>query len=191
MKEFITSDTHYFHKNIIQYSNRPFRDLNDMHFWLIDNWNYIVGKGDVVYHLGDFFFSTRPEEIDSILGQLNGKIRLIKGNHDSWLSKLDRLKNKKKIEWVRDYHEEKFCVNGISYPVVMMHYPMHRWNRSHHGSIQFHGHSHGGVDPDNQALRRFDVGVDAEDNKFTPVKLSDLILRLNERPLGLHNHGGD
>ena len=48
---------------------------------LINNWNSVVGKDDIVFHLGDFAFAPnwRWKEI---LGRLNGHIHLILGNHD-------------------------------------------------------------------------------------------------------------
>ena len=55
MKIYIISDTHFNHENIIKYCNRPFKDINEMNDAIIDNWNRIVKKDEIVYHLGDFF----------------------------------------------------------------------------------------------------------------------------------------
>lgn len=44
MKNYIISDTHFNHKNIINYCNRPFRDINEMNNTIIDNWNKSVKK---------------------------------------------------------------------------------------------------------------------------------------------------
>jgi calcineurin-like phosphoesterase family protein len=61
---------------------------------LVANWNNLVGKDDVVYHLGDFGFGP-PAKLLEARKQLNGKIILIKGNHDSkpnrWLLKSDEV----------------------------------------------------------------------------------------------------
>lgn len=82
MKEFIISDTHFNHKNIIGYCNRPFDNVFYMNETMIKNWNSVVSNDDVVWHLGDFGMGSQ-EEIKNIVSRLNGKIYLVKGNHDN------------------------------------------------------------------------------------------------------------
>jgi calcineurin-like phosphoesterase family protein len=76
-----TSDTHFFHENVIKYCSRPYQNIEEMNSKLIDNWNSCVKKNDIVWHLGDFSFGSK-DNIRKILPRLNGRIRLIKGNHD-------------------------------------------------------------------------------------------------------------
>lgn len=47
------SDTHFNHSHIIEYCNRPFNNVNKMNNTLIINWNSVVKKDDMVYHLED------------------------------------------------------------------------------------------------------------------------------------------
>ena len=81
MKIFVISDTHFNHKNIIKYANRPFKNIEEMNEEIIKRWNNKVGNGDVVIHLGDFGMGS-AKEITEIKNKLNGTIILLKGNHD-------------------------------------------------------------------------------------------------------------
>ena len=78
-KLFFTSDTHFFHKNIIKFCQRPFNDMDDMQEKLISNWNNTVPKDGIVFFLGDFAFGNSTEWI-KIIKQLNGYIYFILGN---------------------------------------------------------------------------------------------------------------
>ena len=62
-KVFFTSDTHFYHANIINFCKRPFANVETMNEALIENWNAVVGVDDIVFHLGDFFV---------LVAQLNG-----------------------------------------------------------------------------------------------------------------------
>lgn len=90
-----TSDTHFWHGNIIKYCNRPWHksvdaeglpvvdgaDVQQMNEDLIARWNAVVGKDDIVWHLGDFCFG-KKENVADVLSRLNGNVNLIMGNHD-------------------------------------------------------------------------------------------------------------
>jgi len=75
---FVTSDTHFGHANIIKYCNRPYKSAYHMDDCMVKDWNDTVGKNDWVIHLGDFSFQS-----DRYVNKLNGKIILVKGNHDN------------------------------------------------------------------------------------------------------------
>lgn len=81
VQHWLTSDTHFFHANIIKYCNRPFVDVDEMNAVLVERWNSIVGQNDIVHHLGDFCFG-KKENVLEILPKLNGKIDIVLGNHD-------------------------------------------------------------------------------------------------------------
>lgn len=80
-KIFFTSDLHFFHRNIMQFCQRPFNNLVEMNEALIDNWNNTVDNDSIVFDLGDFAFAGTGGW-KSLLGRLNGVHVLIKGNHD-------------------------------------------------------------------------------------------------------------
>ena len=81
MNTFFISDTHFYHKNIIQYAERPYKHVDHMNDDLIKKWNNTVGKRDKVFFLGDFAFANAGKA-RSILFALNGDITFIMGNHD-------------------------------------------------------------------------------------------------------------
>jgi calcineurin-like phosphoesterase family protein len=83
---FLSSDLHLDHKNIIKYCNRPFRDVHEMNYWLIKNWNKTVGKQDTVYFLGDLALTRgNKQRVIGFIHSLNGKKIFIRGNHDRFL----------------------------------------------------------------------------------------------------------
>lgn len=81
MKIWFTSDSHFCHKNIIKYCDRPFLDVEEMNSELIRRWNSVVAEDDIVYHLGDIYLGP-ADRAQSLFGALNGRIILIRGNHD-------------------------------------------------------------------------------------------------------------
>jgi len=85
MRMFATADMHMGHSNILIYSNRPFRNCDDMNRQFIDNWNMRVKPEDLVFHVGDFVFKSGPNcaKAEDWIKKLNGNIIFIKGNHDN------------------------------------------------------------------------------------------------------------
>lgn len=85
----VISDTHFQHANILKFKDEDgnafrgdrFKDVSHMDETMIENWNRVVGTGDTIYHLGDVFFGSK-EGFQKIWPRLNGKKRLILGNHD-------------------------------------------------------------------------------------------------------------
>lgn len=59
MTVWFTSDQHFGHKKILDYSDRPFRSLRHMHRVIIKNHNNLVSKDDTVIVVGDFCFSSK------------------------------------------------------------------------------------------------------------------------------------
>jgi len=61
LKTWFTADTHFGHSNIIKYTKRPFRTVDQMNEVLIRNWNSRIGKKDIVIFLGDFIFKQKEK----------------------------------------------------------------------------------------------------------------------------------
>lgn len=180
---FYSSDIHAFHYNIIKHCDRPFYDMDDMINTIVTNWNNTVCKDDDVYFLGDCYLNN-PKAAAYLFQKLNGKIYLIKGNHDK-----NRDINKyfgKRFEWIKDYHEMDYVHLDTHYHLVLMHFPLWSWNRQYHKSFHLHGHCHF-KDPlyneyDKTRLS-MDVGVDG--NNFTPISIVETIEKINAKKLNL------
>ena len=149
---------------------------------LINKWNEKINKNDIVYYLGDFCFINKLDLWIKLFNQLKGKIHLIRGNHDkeNFTNKLEKTIPKDKLIWVKDYHRQVFkeCHNNKDVEITMMHYAMRTWNRSHYGSIQCYGHSHGNLKEDINSLS-MDIGVDT--NNFYPYSLNEIIEKMNNK----------
>ena len=81
MKVFFTADCHFDHANIIKYSNRPFKTVENMNNEIVKRWNNVVSPDDLIYHVGDFAFKGQSNA-SKFEKQLNGNIVHIAGNHD-------------------------------------------------------------------------------------------------------------
>lgn len=162
MAVWFTSDHHFGHKRIIELANRPFASVEEMDAEMVRRWNTVVAKGDTVYHLGDFAFDDHA----NYLPHLNGQKRLILGNHDH----SNRVK--RAVGWATV--DGLLHINVDGQPLVLCHYAMRVWNRSHYGAIQLYGHSHGNLPGDAQSL---DVGVDCW--SFAPTSLAEIKERLS------------
>lgn len=139
-KVFFTSDLHFGHENVLRFDKRPFASVEEMDAELIRRWNAKVGKGDLVYVLGDMIWKSRKGEAEHLIRSLNGQIILIKGNHDRFLH---NAKAKAALAGVKDYDD--ICVtleNGTKRRCILSHFFIPMYNGHRHQAIHLHGHSH-------------------------------------------------
>lgn len=163
-RRFVISDTHFGHANILTFKRedgsplRDFATIQEHDETLIGNWNRTVGPEDVVYHLGDAVINRRYLKT---LGRLNGRKRLIRGNHDIFPTS----------EYL-PYFEEIYGVLVLpKMHLVMSHIPLHpdsvaRWK------LNVHGHLHAG----NVNDPRY-INVSCEQVNYTPADLDELLTR--------------
>lgn len=167
---FLTSDLHFYHERIISLCNRPFDSVEEMNEKLIENWNSVVGKNDIVFNLGDFCWGGTTKW-NSILERLNGHQYLILGNHDE-----KNLKDNSRQYFEHITYQMSIHIDG--WKLYMNHYPFlcfgGAWSPERFVAQAF-GHTHfypGSTGMDCKRLQylfpsQYDVGVD--NNNYTPI----------------------
>lgn len=178
MTIFLTSDTHFGHAGVLAMCDRPFNDVAAMDEGLVAIWNSVVGRRDIVWHLGDFSLGPKGTAA-RIFRRLNGSKHLVRGNHDG----SDVLG----CPWASVHDMACQRIEGVK--LVMSHYPMLSWpgsayNGGHHvqgqpatvHSIMCHGHVHGtrnNTRLPHQDPFRVDVGVDMQ--SMAPVAAEAIV----------------
>ena len=174
---YFISDTHFNHINVIEYCNRPFKDIHEMNNAIIDNWNEIVKDDDIVYHLGDFALG-KKEYINDIVSKLKGKIYLIRGNHDNWSAST----------------YEKLGFNILrnppirldEYKLILSHTPIPD-KLIPRGYINIHGHIHNKLLY--ECIEKYDsklysekkhINISCDVTEFKPISIEKLMTCLNE-----------
>lgn len=162
-KTWLIGDTHFNHSNIIEYTNRPFDDVEQMNDTIIENWNKQVKPSDVVIHLGDFAMGNKVEQ-KAVFDQLQGIIKLVMGNHD-------RLK-------VRDYYEMGFA-EVYRYPILLnkilmlSHEPIVMPKNNFFYNV--HGHIHV-----NDAPSKYHINLCVEKTNYQLVSLNSIMRQTKE-----------
>lgn len=170
MNTFIVSDTHFKHRRIIEYCNRPFHTVGEMNECLVHNWNSVVSPDDVVYHLGDVGFG----DLTEFQHRLNGTIHLIQGNHDS------------STTWNTfsfASRQQHLIIEHQGLRILLIHYPIHteefvRHQRPNHNNwdVCLFGHVHNrrqGWETDGSRWYR---NCSVEVHNYAPVLLSNLLV---------------
>lgn len=206
---FFTSDHHFGHGNIIKYSERlefasPYEaevlqsgdsrrirelkisraSIEQMTEGMIQRWNSVVPPSGLVYHLGDMFLTNSVEDAIDIRNRLNGRIRYIVGNHDKIAKKMRQCFDS--FDEIDEIKIEDSSAREGEQSIVLCHYAMRVWNKSHHGTWMLYGHSHGSLPDDPHALS-FDVGVDC--HNYTPLSYSrvkEIISKKTFKPIDHH-----
>jgi calcineurin-like phosphoesterase family protein len=174
-RTFFTSDIHFNHENIIKYCDRPWSNATEMNEGIVSNWNSVVKNGANVFIVGDLAMGgpSKAPLLASYLRRLNGNKFLIPGNHDTWV--LDDEKCLKEltvlpplVEIAVPDQSLKKGRGGKRQRIVLCHYAMKVWNRSHHGTWMLYGHSHHTMPPD-YTIKSFDVGLDGAGYDYKPL----------------------
>lgn len=169
----VTSDTHFGHKNILGFTDRntgqpvrPFDSVEEMNETMVENWNSVVKPGDKVYHLGDVFFGSK-DDFKSLWPKLNGSKRLIVGNHDDvkWLAQGGFFQ---KIQLWRIFSDWKLILTHV--PLREDSFRGSEYNSSEgNGFLNVHGHIHQNPSPEGPYKC-----VCVEQTNYTPVNIEEL-----------------
>lgn len=147
------SDTHFGHDSIRGHCRPQFASVGEMDDCMITNWRETVGRDDLVYHLGDFAWSTA--KAIEVRPKLTGTIRLVVGNHDD-IPGLVAANLFQRVNMWRIFEEYGFMAS---------HLPMRPQNFRYGVHANVHGHLHGnGRDLD---IFHRDVSVEVVD--YRPV----------------------
>jgi calcineurin-like phosphoesterase family protein len=183
-----TSDLHLGHKNVIGFSDRPFKTVEEHDKALAHNWAARVRPEDIVWVLGDISIEGTYKHALGILASLPGRKRLVSGNHDQvWVGKSD---------WFRYWDDYAAVFEVITpfarakigqQPVMLSHFPYNgdhtredrfdvfRLRHEHSGSSALiHGHTHHRLrwSQSRFGVSQVHVGVDAWD--YRPVAAHEL-----------------
>lgn len=190
---YFTSDTHYWHQNVIRYCSRPHKTVEEMNEDLILRWNSIVKPEDTVYVLGDFSLAFRAVELYT--KRLMGTKILVPGNHDfchSYHKKSRNIENRDK--WAKKYVENgwivfpeqnvlpdeafgifKLCHFPYLSPSDTIHEDKYNdWRPTDNGDILLCGHIHEKwlTKRSSKGTLMINVGVDVWN--YTPVSLDQI-----------------
>jgi calcineurin-like phosphoesterase family protein len=184
-KVHLISDTHFFHKNIINFRepedknfDHPFRynffsDVDEMNSIIVKNINSVVQKSDDLIFLGDVLMGPKKPFLE-LFKKINGRKFLIAGNHDD----------------IRFYHKEilfhrimssaeirgsQYGYSGIT--LILSHIPIHpsclSTRTNEETKVNVHGHLH---NYDIRDSRYINLSVEAIEYK--PLSLKDIFERI-------------
>lgn len=133
---FVISDTHFGHTNSWEKFKlpngdplRPFTSTEEMDEAMVERWNAKVGPHDVVYHLGDVVINKKSLHH---VKRLNGKKRLILGNHDIFKNKEYNEVGFEKLYGCRVFVDQ----------FILSHLPYHPDCVTDRFKVNVHGHLH-------------------------------------------------
>lgn len=166
---YILSDHHFFHANILKFTGddgkpiRPFSSLEEMHETIIDRHNSVVKPEDHIYFGGDLTFKLGGE-FQNLMRRLNGKKRLIVGNHDKYLTYKEFIMYFDKILLWRGFREQGFVLSH--FPLKEGHFRDGNWNA--------HGHTH------QRLVEGPYSNVCCETRNYFPVHIEELALEVKK-----------
>lgn len=166
------SDTHFGHEKILSFVNfdgdkvRPeFNSVEEMDEVMIERWNEVVRPQDKIYHLGDVGWYSE-NHLDGILSRLNGKKRLIIGNHDEFDMSF-YMKHFGKIATSKRGL-------GIDGRIIFSHHPLFLGKDDPRIKLNVHGHIHRGQIDDEKYMN-----ICVEEIDYRPIHADEILKKFN------------
>ena len=168
MSIFYCSDHHFGHEKILTFKNydgtpaRVFDNIDSMNDAIIYNHNSVVKKSDEIYFLGDVAIEL---EYLQLLSRMNGKKKLVRGNHDIF-----------HINHYLKYFDDICGTVTFVDNFILSHIPLHPNCVSQRFVTNVHGHLHNNIIKDDKYFN-----VSMEKINYTPIEHSELIKQINKR----------
>lgn len=150
-KVYLISDNHIGHADIHEKWRTEFCSQSDHDETMIQAWNTVVRRNDIVKVLGDFVIGTKNLHY---INELNGQIHWTMGNHDPKITR-DILNSYPRISYVDGVRPYKNA--------VLSHVPIHPDELNYRGwKVNIHGHIHvvGNAPNVRQDHRYYNVNAD-------------------------------
>ena len=160
---FVTSDHHFCSYKLPAFMH-VFTEEQEKE--LIDKWNSVVGKDDIVYYNGDFCDGTLME-LCEYFKQLNGQIVLIRGNHDQFNDNIYRAIFKDVVD--------KIVLDDLD--LTIHHVPMVNLQTK----LEIYGHLHRGNSFLNKEILTTSFCSCVQNNDGFPVSLETVMQKLKSQ----------
>jgi len=158
MSTLFISDLHFNHTNMA--IKRGFSSAEEMNHHIIERWNSVVNKRDLVYILGDITMEKKGGY--ELLDLLKGDKHVVLGNHDRRQDVPELLKHVISVAGMINYKKN----------VILTHCPIHPSELEFRFKYNIHGHVHENTlgDP-----RYVNVSCEAVD--YTPIDFLEILKR--------------
>ncbi len=174
-KTWVSADHHFGHANILNFKRddgsplRNFKEMEEHDEFIIAAHNSVVDHDDRVYLLGDVCINRHHLHK---LARLNGRMVLVKGNHDIF-------KLKEYVPYVDDIRSYVVQKDHDGNKVILSHIPIHPDSVGRFGT-NIHGHLHYGSVGDDRY-----VCVSMEHLKdYKPIEIHQALKLRDLRKLG-------
>lgn len=180
MNIWITSDFHFNHNKPFIWKARGFNSIDEMNAEIVKRHNEVVAPEDIVYVLGDLCMGADLEKNKQLIESLNGRLRILYGNHDT-IKRKDMYLDCENVEVCLGYATvlpyKKYNFYLSHYPTITANYDSDKPLKAQVPSIC--GHTHADfwdIDIDKGII--FHAEVDT--NNCYPWNLDDIIEKLKE-----------